>query len=258
MQEEQFDEEDEKVFLASTSLSAKHTLRSEMAQEIISRQPGFLEKWSLLVFLAILVLIFSGTWFVHYPDVVTTRAIILAENAPKEIIVRQEGQLTKLIIKNGQPVKRNDVIGRIENTELRAPIDGKLSFNIPVHENSYLKAGTLLAYVIPENANYYAQIVLPQNNFAKMDTGLRVQLRLDAYPYEEWGFLDGTIAYIAGVPSDAGFLATIRLNNSLMTNDKKKLSVKNGLKAQAMIVTKDMRLLQRFYYGFVKSTSIDK
>ncbi len=258
MQEEQFDKEDEKVFLASTSLSAKHTLRSEMAQEIISRQPGFLEKWSLLVFLAILLLIFSGTWFVHYPDVVTTRAIILAENAPKEIIVRQEGLLTKLIVKNGQLVKRNDVIGWIENTELRAPIDGKLSFNIPVHENKYLKPGTLLGYVIPYNANYYAEIVLPQNNFAKMDTGLHVQLRLDAYPYAEWGFLDGTIAYIADVPSDAGFLATIRLNNSLMTNDKKKLSVKNGLRAQAMIVTKDMRLLQRFYYGFVKSTSIDK
>jgi HlyD family secretion protein len=38
----------------------------------------------------------------------------------------------------------------------------------------------------------------------------------------------------------------------------KKLPYKNGLKAQAVIITKDMRLLERLYYNIVKASSLNK
>lgn len=355
MQEEILEDEDEKLFLASKSLSSAHKLRSEMAQEIISRQPGFLEHWSLLIFLGILFLMLGGTWFVHYPDIITARAVLTAENSPKEIMARQDGHLIKLFVKNDQKVKQGTVIGLIESSAnhdevielskqldrcigllttnkleevfylfdkpftnlgelqqayqqfltskdilkdytqvsgrannllkqhqqkmvfqqdlqslrnqvndwikkyvLQAQTDGTVSFINSVEGNRYLRAGTLLGYIIPEDGKYYAEAVLPQNNFGKINTGLHVQLRFDAYPYEEWGFVGGTISYISNVPTENGFLTTITLDNGLVTNNRKHLAYKSGLRAQAIIITKDMRLLQRFYYGFVKSTSIEK
>lgn len=437
--------EDEKIFLTSKSLSGQPHLRSELAQEILSRQPGFLENWSLVIFMGLLLLMLGATWFVHYPDIINTHAILTAENAPKEIIVRQEGRLIKLFVKNNEELKKNDTIGWIESTAshkeiialsqqldntvyllrnghpqdvfklfnkyfnnlgeiqpayqqfinakqlfsdyasngfyqrrmssleddvlslnnlnlnllkqkdlteqdvdlaketfninkqlldkkvitedeyrtekskyvnkeknipqleaslytnemqkrdklkeiqqlghdmdqqktifqqelqslksqiddwmrkylLLAPIDGRVSFTTSLQENRYLKSGLVLGYINPEVSNYYAETILPQNNFGKLDTGLRIQLRFDAYPYEEWGFIDGTLNYISNVPTDSGFLATIRLDKGLITNNNKQLHYKSGLKAQAIIITKDMRLLERFYYSFIKSTSIE-
>jgi HlyD family secretion protein len=50
---------------------------------------------------------------------------------------------------------------------------------------------------------------------------------------------------------DSGFLAHIQLKNGLFTNQRKTLHYRNGLKAEAQIITKDMRLVQRFYNNVV-------
>jgi len=85
---------------------------------------------------------------------------------------------------------------------------------------------------------------------------LKVQLRLTAYPYQEFGFVQGTLDYVSGIASDSGFLATIHLDNGLMTNNNQHILYKNGLKAHAIVITRDMRLLKRFYYNLVRSASV--
>jgi multidrug resistance efflux pump len=139
---------------------------------------------------------------------------------------------------------------------LQSPVNGTVSFIIPLQENQYLQAGKLLGYINPIDSHFYAETTLPQYNFGKIDTGLSVQLRFDAYPYQEMGFVEGRIDYISSIPSDSGFLATIKLRRGLVTNNDKSIPYKNGLKAQALIVTKNMRLADRLFYNIVKSTSI--
>lgn len=139
---------------------------------------------------------------------------------------------------------------------LQSPVDGKVFFTIPLQENQFLQQGKLIGYINPNDTRFYAEANLPQNNFGKIDTGLQVQLRFDAYPYQEVGFVEGTLSYVSNVPSDSGFLANIRLNRGLSTNNNKSIPYKNGLKAQAIIITKNMRLLQRLWYNINKSTSV--
>jgi HlyD family secretion protein len=139
---------------------------------------------------------------------------------------------------------------------LTSPIRGRVFFIIPLQENQYLQTGKLLGYINPLDSHFYAEANLSQYNFGKVDTGLSVQLRFDAYPYEEMGFVEGKLDYISSVPSDSGFLATVRLTNGLMTNNRKLIPYKSGLKAQALIITKNMRLADRLYYNIVKSTSV--
>jgi len=421
-------------------------LRSEAAQEIISRQPGFVEKWALMLFLFILILLMACTWFIRYPDIIETTGKLTADNAPKEIIPIESGRLIKLFVKNGDEVKTGDPIGWIESTAntqevlelsksldsamsllaeknesnlpglfgqtfqnlgelqapyqvfvaawqqysdyrlngfypgkkamllkdavtlqamnetlkqqkeltkqvndssaitlkmnkilldekvispdeyrtaintyltkkmaipqfnasilsneneqrskakelqqlnhdmdqqrlifiqalqtlksnidewkrkyiLIAPLNGIIFFSMPLQENKFIQQGQLLGYANPPSSTFYAEIYLPQNNSGKVDTGMQVQLRFDAYPYEETGFVNGKLSYISKIASDSGFYARVSLENALVTNLKNQIPYKSGLHAKALVITKNQRLLQRLYYSLVKTTSMSK
>jgi multidrug resistance efflux pump len=140
----------------------------------------------------------------------------------------------------------------IKKYVIRSPVNGKVVFIVPLQENQFIQAGKIVGFINPVGGRFYAQITLPQNNFGKLDTGQRVQLRLDAYPYQEFGFIEGKLHYISKVPSDSGFLATIELPNGLITNYGKTIQFRNGLKSQALIITRDTKLIQRLYYNVIK------
>ncbi|UYQ95739.1 HlyD family secretion protein [Chitinophaga horti] len=420
--------------------------RSELAQEIISRKPDFYERWALPMFLALLLLLAAGTWFIKYPDIVPASATLTGNNAPKEIVTRQAGKLTAIFVSNNDSVKQGDILGWIEsnadtrevidvsdrlnatvlllekgapeniatlvnkrftrlgelqtsyqtfisawqqyndylvngfyakrkkmlhrdiaalqtieqqvstqkrlttednsiasttfdmykqlyeekvisaeefrkaqsvllskqlslpqvdaniisqqnqirekqkeidqvahdilqqqqtfeqalytlksevdqwlrNYTIQAPADGKVVLALPLQQHQFLEQGKLIGYVNPANSQYYAEIKLAQYNFGKVDTGMKVQLRFVAYPYQETGFLQGTLNYVSEVAVDSGFIGTVRLDQGLLTNQAKTIPYKNGLKADALIITRDMRLLERLYYSVIKTTSIDK
>lgn len=420
--------------------------RSEVAQEIIGRKPDFFEKWALLAFLILLVLLTVGTWFISYPDILEGRAILKGTDAPKEIISKQTGKLTALFVQSSQSVKQGQILGWVESTakttevlalskaldssiailekkrpdeianlfknpysnlgelqmayqafmsslllyndylvngfytkrsnmlerdvmDLRsikskvasqqkitgeenvlaqatfdmnkklfeekvisveeyrqaqsvllskrkadpqadiniivqqnqirekqkeidqlnhdikqqkqtfeqalftlksnvddwltrytlvAPTDGVVVFAFPLQKNQYIEQGKVLGFVNPENSEYYAEIKISQTNFGKVDTGMKVHLRFDAYPYQESGFVLGTLDYISNIAVDSVFIGTVRLESGLKTSRAKPIQYKNGLNAQALIITKDMRLLERVYYSVVKSASVNK
>ena len=435
----------QKLAIPEEIVSEMPPQRSELAQEIVSHKSSFMEKWALLIFLSILLVLLLLTWLIKYPDIIEATATLTATNAPKEIVIRQEGRLVKLFIKNNEKVKKGDVFGWIEGTAdhrevlalsqqidsaihlmndekpdnipfifnrhysnlgevqqayreftttlqvfsdymfngfyskrkamlksdivslenskqklqsqlqltqqdltlaeesydmhkqlfdekvisksdfttekskltnkqmavpqlessmisnemlkrekqkeidqvdhdfsqqeilflqglqtlksvmddwkkkflLQSPVEGKIYFIIPLQENQFLQQGKLIGFINPDDNHFYAESNLPQNNLGKIDTGQKVQLRLAAYPYQEFGFLQGTLNYVSDVASDSGFLATVRLDNGLITNNKRSILYKNGLKAQAIFITRDTRLLQRLYYNMIKSTSVN-
>lgn len=141
---------------------------------------------------------------------------------------------------------------------IRSPVDGKLTFVMPLQKNQFLEQGKLIGYVSPADASYYAEIKLSQNNFGKVDTGMHVQLRFDVYPYQEIGFVEGKLNYISDMSVDSGFLGRVDLPEGLHTTRKRTLQFKNGLKAKALVITRDMTLLQRIYYGITRSLEMNK
>jgi len=141
---------------------------------------------------------------------------------------------------------------------IQSPLNGTVFFTLPLQKNKFIEQGKLLGYINPPDSKYYVELYLPQNNFGKVAVGMQVQLRFDAYPYQEVGFIKGYLDYISPIATDSGFLATVHLNNGLATNLKNNIQFKNGLKAQALVITKNMRLLHRLYYNIVKATSPGK
>ncbi len=89
--------------------------RGLAVQELISNKPGYLIRWGITIFLCILMAIIAATWFIQYPDVVTGKAKLTSLNAPKEIVAKSEGQLMKLLKKEGDSVHKDEVIGYMES-----------------------------------------------------------------------------------------------------------------------------------------------
>lgn len=138
---------------------------------------------------------------------------------------------------------------------ITAPVSGKVAFLLPLQKNQFLQANQVLGYVNPSNSKYYARVNFTQENFGKLDTGQTVQLRVNAYPYEEFGYVQGKLDYISNVATDSGFLGNVILPNGLTTVYNRKIQFRNGLQAQAVIITKQMRLMERFYYNTMKKVN---
>lgn len=138
---------------------------------------------------------------------------------------------------------------------MKAPVSGQVMFLIPLQKSQFLQANRVLGYVNPGNSRYYARVNFTQENFGKLDTGETVQLRVNAYPYEQFGYIEGKLNYISSVATDSGFLGNVVLPNGLTTVYNHHIQFRNGLQAQAVIITKQLRLLQRFYFNMKKKVN---
>jgi len=137
---------------------------------------------------------------------------------------------------------------------LMSPAKGKVVFLTPIQINQYVKEGKVLGFVNPQERNFYAELNLQQNNFGKIDLSKEIQLRFDAYPFTEFGSVKGEFRYISSIATDSGFIAQVTLPNGLITDHGREIQFKPGLTAEAIIVTKDLRLLQKFYQTILKTT----
>jgi len=98
------------------------------------------------------------------------------------------------------------------------------------------------------------QIQIVQDNLGKVKAGQKVIIRFNSYPSEEFGTVDGIVEYISQIPEkDNSYLVTVKLPNGLTTTYHKKLNFRNGMLANADIITEDKSLAAKILYQFRKA-----
>lgn len=137
---------------------------------------------------------------------------------------------------------------------LRSNIEGKVSFLNFWNENQNVHEGDLLFTIIPtNNASFLAKLKAPSQNSGKIKIGQLVNIKLENYPSNEFGVLRGKISSVSLVPDQDGFyLIDATLSNKLITSYRKEIDFKQEMKANAEIVTADLRLIERLFYQFTK------
>lgn len=94
----------------------KIELRSEEVQEIIAKIPNWIVRWGITAILVVILLIFAGSYFIKYPDVVTTSLKLTSPNAPKALLSKTDGKLLRLFITDKNLVKKDQVLAYLEAT----------------------------------------------------------------------------------------------------------------------------------------------
>lgn len=126
---------------------------------------------------------------------------------------------------------------------IKAPISGRVSFVAPLVNRQFVQREQVLFAIVPgRNATTPENIAyakLPVANAGKVAVGQAVKIWLDAYPFQEYGALEGSVSAMSEVPAESYYLVEIRLPDELRTTSKFVLPPKPELSGSARIITKN-------------------
>ncbi|MEY1640439.1 HlyD family secretion protein [Tenuifilum osseticum] len=138
-----------------------------------------------------------------------------------------------------------------KNYLLVAPSSGKLSFMGIWSDLQEVKTGEPIFAIIPENlGEIQVRLVIPFESAGKVRVNQRVNIKLDGYPYIEYGTVEGIISSISSGYNEQGFPAMAKLPNGAVTTYGTVLNFDRELRGTAEISTDNLTVFQRLFNHF--------
>ena len=192
------------------------------------------------------------------PLVQTESALITNSNnyaAKQSDILQLDNQLQEEKAKFLQAL--NSLISSAEDWKskyvLTASQSGKVAFAGIVQENQVLAPNQEVFYVNPGNEQFFGEMTIPQSSMGKVKEGQEVLVKLKSYPFEEYGMIRGRINYIAEVPyKDSVFISKVDFKINKFSDLKRPIHLKQGMTADAEIITQNATLMQRLSRSIFK------
>jgi biotin carboxyl carrier protein len=138
---------------------------------------------------------------------------------------------------------------------LEAPSSGRVTLMSYWSKNQHIAVGNKLASIVPDGeTEVIGRMQIPSAGFGKVKVGQAVIVKLNGFPYMEFGVLRGSIRSLSAVPEQvqtqngtaAVYMAEVAFPNGMTTSYNKELPMIQQMDGTAEIVTEDMRLIQRF------------
>ncbi|RDB07435.1 HlyD family efflux transporter periplasmic adaptor subunit [Runella aurantiaca] len=139
-----------------------------------------------------------------------------------------------------------------QNYLITAPADGKLVFLKNLTENQHLSVSDTLFAVMPTKIQFIATMDIPVHGMGKAEVGQKVIIKLDDYPYQEFGMLEGRVLSLAPSLNVRYYRVMVALPKGLKSTYNQTFVCKSEMAGTAEIVTADLRLIERAFYGFRK------
>jgi len=138
------------------------------------------------------------------------------------------------------------------NYVLSSSINGVVSFQEFWGVNQFVNAGNVIFSVLPvDTSDLVGKLVIPSQNSGKVTVGQKVLIKLDNYPYQQYGMLVGRVLNISISPDkESNYFVYISLPNGTKTSYNRKLKFTQELIGNAEIVTEDLTVAQRLFYKF--------
>ena len=135
----------------------------------------------------------------------------------------------------------------IQNFAIVAPYEGKASFSKYWSIGQYVTPGEEVMTIIPVENQLVGKLLLPTAKSGKVKIGQKVSIKLDSYPYMEFGLVQGIVQAISLMPYEKNYLVDVSLPHGLRTNYGKTLQFSQEMPGTADIITEEMTLFDRIY-----------
>lgn len=133
-----------------------------------------------------------------------------------------------------------------QNYLLISPVEGIVTFNTFWQKDQFVEAGSkVFAVISKEHGNIVGKMAIQASGIGKVKIGQFVNIKLDGYPYMEYGILKGKIKSISLIPAEDNYTLEVSLNNDLTTNTNRLIDFTGELAGQAEIITDDRSLGER-------------
>jgi hypothetical protein len=131
---------------------------------------------------------------------------------------------------------------------VQAPTAGRLAY-LGFRENQeFVEAGSSVSSILTNHGKLLARAELPLGRSGKVQKGQKVNIKLAAYPYQEYGLIEGEVVQISDIPDGDHYNVQISIPNKLVTSARREIPFKQNLTGQTEIMTNNLRLLERFVY----------
>lgn len=130
---------------------------------------------------------------------------------------------------------------------MKTPIEGKVSFTKYWSVNQNIQTGDKVVTIVPDKpSRVIGKIELPIRGSGKVKVGQSVNIKVENYPFMEYGMLYGKVEAISLIATDNNFSVEVSLPKGLESNYGKNFEFSQELTGSAEIVTEDLRLIERF------------
>jgi HlyD family secretion protein len=192
---------------------------------------------------------------------VLRQGLLLAE---RDYEVKQEELALKRTLKQGEVATDQAELANLElerkEAVIHSPRDGTV-ISEDIHVGDLVQAGKAVVE-IAENSGFRFDVVVPNEEMAHLAVGMQARVKLDAYDYQRYGVLNGTVSFISpdsGVPQGpqaAFYILRIELEGDEVGCGDFRGKVKLGMAGQAEVVTTQEAILSLLFRRFRQTISL--
>jgi multidrug resistance efflux pump len=130
-----------------------------------------------------------------------------------------------------------------------APIDGQISLSQFWSPQQFINENEELLTIVPTNnsGKIIGRALLPLERSGKVKPLMRANIRLDGYPYQEFGSIGATVKDISSVPQGDAYQIELEVPGTLVTTYEKSIPFRQEMQGTANIITEDRRILERVF-----------
>ncbi|MEL6636822.1 MAG: HlyD family efflux transporter periplasmic adaptor subunit [Bacteroidota bacterium] len=136
---------------------------------------------------------------------------------------------------------------------LIAPMEGTVSLVADYRsEKQFVNEGSIVMSVIPiDGDELIGKSFLPTRGLGKVEIGNKVIIRVEGYPYEEYGVVRGVLESKGRIPNEAReYPIRVELPDGLLTSFNEELNFDQKMTGIAEIISEDRRFIQRIFDQF--------
>lgn len=144
-----------------------------------------------------------------------------------------------------------------EDHVLISPADGTVSFFKQWNESESVSAGENIITFFPKiKGSLNIQGIVAMENYFKVKTGQLVLLKLQAFPYQEFGILEAHVTSKTLLMKDHTYIVEMQLNKGFITQTGKAIPASTLLEANAEIITDNKSILSRLFEKVIGRSSL--
>ncbi|MFW9263539.1 HlyD family secretion protein [Nostoc sp. CALU 546] len=190
-------------------------------------------------------------------EIARGEATIATLNQQKQALMQRQVEMQTQLKQYQKELQQIET--QLQNSIIRATSDGiilKLNLRNP---GQVVRASESIAEIVPQNAPLVIKAMIPTAEIKKVAVGQKVQLRVDACPYPDYGTLNAVVSAISpdvitpqtnninvptSTPGAGYFEATIQPEMLTFGNKAHQCHIQSGMDAKANIISQEETALQ--------------
>lgn len=130
---------------------------------------------------------------------------------------------------------------------LRASTSGFLEYFEILDAGQLISSQDPMFIITPEAHQSIGRMSIPESNTAELQKGKLVRVKLNKYPFKDWGVLEGEVLSVTNVPIDGQYRVKVGFPGGFVTTYGRKLAYTNQLEGKAEIILQERSFFDRIF-----------